>query len=62
VFLERGRGEICESFENVDDDGPPGDDVALLGFFVQAGKGAEDVCAESGRGNVSCGWIDGVGE
>jgi hypothetical protein len=33
------------AFEDVDDDGTPRDDVALLGFFFEEGEGADDIGA-----------------
>ena len=49
MFVEGGAGEVGVALEHVDDDGPPGDEVALLGFVVQLGVGTDDVGAETTR-------------
>ena len=44
-------GEVGVAFHDVDDDGPPGFDVARLAF-VEEDKGTDDVGAEAGRKSV----------
>lgn len=43
MLVEAVFGEVGVSFKHVDDDRAPGDDVALLGFFVEEDKGADNV-------------------
>ena len=45
MFVKALAWEVGVAFEDVDDDGPPGDDVALLGFFLEEDEGADDVGA-----------------
>jgi hypothetical protein len=47
VAVEGGGGEAGDAEEGFGDGGAPGEDVALLGFFVEEGVGAEDVGAEA---------------
>jgi len=47
VAIEAVGGEAGDAEEGLRDGGAPGDDVALLGFFVEEGVGAEDVGAET---------------
>jgi hypothetical protein len=35
VFLKRFSWEVGVTFHYVDDNGAPGEDVALLGFFIE---------------------------
>ncbi|OCT46132.1 hypothetical protein CLCR_01324 [Cladophialophora carrionii] len=47
VLIKGLAWEVGVPLEDVDDDGPPGDDVALLRFFVKEDEGADDVGAET---------------
>ncbi len=47
MAIEAVGGEAGDAEEGLRDGGAPGDDVALLGFFVEEGVGAEDVGAET---------------
>ena len=48
MALEIVGREMCVGFEDVDDDGPPGEDVAVLGVRVEVRVGADYVGAEAG--------------
>lgn len=45
MFLEALLGEIRVTFQDVDDDRSPGDNVALLSLVVEDDEGADDVGA-----------------
>ena len=45
MFLEPFKREIEIAFENIDDDGSPGNDVSLLRVFVEDGVAVDDVGA-----------------
>lgn len=45
MLLETVAWEIGVSFKHVDDDRPPGDDVALLGLFFEEDEGTDDIGA-----------------
>jgi hypothetical protein len=47
VLVEARIGEAGDAEEGFGDGGAPSRDVALLGFFVEGGEGAEDVGAEA---------------
>ena len=47
MLFERLAWEIGVALEDIDDDGAPGNDVALLGFFVEEDEGADNVGAET---------------
>lgn len=50
MLVEAVGPEMGVAVDDVDDDGPPGDDVALLGLVVEGGVVADDVGAETFQG------------
>jgi hypothetical protein len=46
VLVEVLLRETIVPVDHVDDNWPPGDDVAVLGLFIQANEAADDVGAE----------------
>ena len=52
MLVERFAWEIGIALEDIDNDGTPSNDVALLGFFVEEDEGADYVGAETVIGNV----------
>jgi hypothetical protein len=55
VLFEVVAGEVCVAFHYIDDDRAPGDDVTVLGFFVEVNVAVDDVCAKSKRKSVYSG-------
>ena len=48
MAVEAVGREAGDAEQGLGDGGAPGDDVAVLGFFVEEGVGVEDVGAEAG--------------
>lgn len=49
MFVEGVAREVGVSLEDVYDDGPPGDNVSLLGFFFEEDERADYIGAETRR-------------
>lgn len=60
MAIEAVGGEAGDADQGLGDGGAPGDDVALLGVFVEEGVGAEDVGAETGSRQQSIWMVGGV--
>lgn len=47
VLVESVLGEIVISVNDINHDGPPGDNVAVLAFLIKADKAADDIGTKS---------------
>ena len=61
MFIERVAWEASVAFQDIDDHRAPGDDIALLRFFVEEGEGADYVGAETVFQVSTMSRMDGCG-